>query len=140
MKKLQLLFLFLILIFLSACSTVNTTNNNTPAENEVYVFDDASDLQEEIEEVKEEKTVVESGEIVYIVQVGAFTTKARAERFTRENTSDVNHEMSISYSQKVGLFVVQLPEFNSKSEAETVRNQLWKNKTFSDAFIIIKKK
>ena len=137
-RFLQILFLTATLI-ISGCSTVNTTNSQKP-ESEAYVFDDASDMNEEI--VEETVPEPESAEIKsankFIVQVGAFTTKARAEKFKRNHQTETRFEMNISYSQKVGLFVVQLPAFETRREAEEVRNSLWKKKNFKDAFILIK--
>lgn len=140
MKNLLFLILSFFIIALTSCSTVNTTNSKTAPENEVYVFDDASDLNEEIVEEPKPEEVINATENVYIVQVGAFTTKGRAEKYKRENSLNLSYEMSISYSAKVGLFVVQLPPFESRTEAEKVRNNLWKNKTFSDAFILVREK
>jgi len=144
MKKLFLLFFFANLFLFNACSTVNTTNTAKEPENEVYIFDDVSNLEEKIEEepvslpqVKETDLIVKT---VYIVQVGAFSTKERAVRFKQENSFELSYELKISYSSRVGLFVVQLPEFETREEAETVRNQLRKKRVFSDAFILDKEK
>lgn len=136
MKRSILFLVFITAVVLSACSTVNTTNHKLP-ESEVYVFDDVSDMEEEIvdEPVVEEKPVIIK-KTFYIVQVGAFSTKGRAERFKRENVSKLSYELQISYSSEVGLFVVQLPPFNTKTEAERIRNTLWKEKVFRDAFIL----
>lgn len=145
MNRIILLSALVLLLFLSACSTVNTTNSTKAPDNEVYVFDDASDLEEELEEETpvEEPVVVKSApevKTIFIVQVGAFSTKGRAERFKQENSSKLSYELKISYSSKVGLFVVQLPEFETRTEAESVRNKLWKDKVFSDAFILAREK
>jgi hypothetical protein len=46
--------------------------------------------------------------------------------------------MEYFYSDSVKLWVVQLPPFSNREDAETVRNNLWQMKEFKDAFIVTK--
>jgi len=149
MKKTTLIFFVsLIFIFLQSCASSTETSQTTETElpeEEVYVFDDVSDIETEPAEtpVFVEEEVIPAAPIptdVFIVQVGAFSTKERAERFKLAHQNETEWEMYISYSTKVGLYVIQLAPFETRSEAEIVRNKLWRTKTFTDSFIITETK
>lgn len=134
---------FTFILFTACSSSEETTTETTQAETqpEVYVFDDVTEPADSINEVKETippEPVVEPHAAKYFVQVGAFTTKERAEQFYNENSSKISYPMNISYSEEVKLFVVQLPAFSTREEAEKVRNELWQTSTFKDAFIVTK--
>lgn len=147
-------FSFLIIIFLSACSTTQETTKEEPAKEQIYVFDDAGTdttvntaaienpeppndttnfIRDEVEEPVSDTLV----SIQYTVQLGAFSTKEKAEMFVSENQKDVPYNLDIQYSTKVNLFVVWLPKFSTKQEAEIVRTNLWAQEKFKDAFIVI---
>lgn len=148
--------IFAISLLLTACATSQqTTNTDNEEDQEIYVFDDVgiSDTTNMTESTDESDETVEYVEPVdstalvfedtttqpaaqFIVQVGAFTTNERAEKFVAANQGRISWQMSISFSQKVSLFVVQLPPFSTRSEAEFVRNQLWQSEYFKDAFIV----
>lgn len=143
MKTKVFALLSILFLFLSACSSSGETSTETTQETqpEVYVFDDVTEPADSINEVKETipaEPVVESTAAKYFVQVGAFTTRERAEQFYNENSSKISYPMNISYSDEVKLFVVQLPAFSTREEAEKVRNELWQTSTFKDAFIVTK--
>ena len=144
-------------MLLAACSsTQETTKTDDPSKEEIYVFDDpVTDVSIETDstqtkpvEIKQDTLnfvrdePVEISENIkpvtyYIVQVGAFTTKDKAEVFIRENQKDISYNIEVQYSSKVNLFVVWLPKFTTKEEAENVRNILWQIEKFKDAFIVI---
>ena len=141
-----LIFLLLVIIFIS-CSTTQqtTTNGNDSDSTEVYVFDDVvedtvSNQPEISEPIVFEKsnpdTAIEKQVELFIVQIGAYTTRERAQTFVNKHKSKVDYEMNIHFSDKVNLYVVQLPPFRTRIEAETVRNDLWKIEEFKDAFIV----
>ena len=85
----------------------------------------------EIKQPEPVKTNVQS----FIIQVGAFTSKERAEAFVKENQNKITQKMEISFSNQVQLYVVQLPFLSSREEAEKLRYDLWKIPSFKDAFI-----
>lgn len=102
---------------------------------EPYVFDLPEDTTANFNEapVSEPELNVE----YYLVQIGAFTTKDKAEKFASDNKSKIKKEIQISYNEQVNLFVVQLsPLFTEKKEAEKLRNELWKDPAFKDAWIL----
>ncbi|MCF8260429.1 MAG: SPOR domain-containing protein [Melioribacteraceae bacterium] len=152
MKLLSVIF---FLSFFAACSTVQQTTKSeeqtqdeTSAEPEIYIFDDIStesdssanndnQISEEPESPLDAPPVnLNANDVQFIVQVGAFTTKKRAELYVGENQSKLTYNLVIAFSEEVGLWVVQLPKFSTRAEAEKVRNELWQSGNFGDAFII----
>lgn len=72
----------------------------------------------------------------YFIQLGAFTTKMRAEKFVKNNQPKTSFLMKISFNEKVNLYVVRLPVFQNYNEAKKVRDEFWQKKLFKDAFIV----
>ena len=71
------------------------------------------------------------------MQIGAFTTNERANEFADSARKVLRYKIDISYSNSVNLYVVQIvPPFATKAEAEIIRNELWKNEMFRDAWIL----
>lgn len=139
MKKIVyyfLSFLFLSLL-LSACSSVEETakEEEEKPDPDVYVFDAPEDADAYFTDVPVSEPALNIK--YYLVQIGAFTTKEKAEKFSEESKPKLNKELQITYSDDVNLFVVQLaPVFTDRKEAEKVRNALWKTKDFKDAWIL----
>ena len=144
--KIKILFLSFSVLILYACSSSeNTVQQEQKKEPEVYVFDDVSKIDsakteipqqsKTIQEVKQPEAI-KSNVQSFILQVGAFTSKERAETFVKENQSKISQKMEISFSNQVQLYVVQLPSLSMREEAEKLRNELWKIPSFKDAFII----
>ncbi|HKI78687.1 MAG TPA: SPOR domain-containing protein [Ignavibacteriaceae bacterium] len=149
MKKNHLLFgsIFLLLaITIISCSASNDSSNEdmqaTKADS-VYVFDEVPVTNAPKDTlVQQPKVTPPKIEITYyVVQIGAFTTKEKAENFMEVAKNLLKHDIEISYSENVKLFVVQLtPPYTTKEEAESVRNELWKMDKFNDAWIVTVKK
>ena len=92
MKRNILLLLFAALIF-SACTSSQQTTDQKPKEQEIYVFDDANvkNIKDTVK-AAEQKTIAQAPltpaekEVPvikgteYIVQLGAFSTKEKAEK------------------------------------------------------------
>ena len=145
----KILVFALVVCFIAACSSSQQTEKPTEDKgNNIYVFDDVNSdssaskpaeetVQTEVQDSVSEDTTVE---YQYIVQVGAFTSMERADAFVKENKDKLKYKTSISYSDKVKLYVVQFPPFATREEAEKVRNDLWQTKEFKDAFIITEQK
>ncbi len=157
MKLINFLPFFLVLLLIACSSSQETTKSqDQQSEDEIYVFDDVDvvdDSQQEVEEelpVKEEPSqpvkeifeneVVEESETLkslkHIVQVGAYKTRANAEKFIYDNSSKIGYSMEVSYNENISLYVIWLPPFNTRLEAENVRDELWKISKFADAFIL----
>lgn len=147
-KYIYLSVILVLLILLEGCSSTPETSQESAASDssQVYVFDVVEDDSlNQIGAVKE-AMLIESDTSAgddefefFIVQVGAFTTVDRAKRFIDEHKADIDHEMTYHYSDIVKLYVVQLPPFRTRAEAELVRNALWQTDTFKDAFIVPKR-
>lgn len=153
MKTLNVLSVLLIIGFFGCSTSEETTKQTEKKEPDVYIFDDLQkdeiNIQDtakaipSIQEVKVEPVKADSVKIEqpistkkFIIQLGAFTTKERAETFINENKSKTELTMSIIYREPIKLFAVQLPPFTTKEEAEKTRNNLWQVPSFKDAFII----
>lgn len=118
-------------ILISSC----TTSQQSSEEDEIYIFD----------KIPKENTIEKSktgeypniNETYYVVQIGAFTTKDRAETFSNLSKTKIKNEIDISYNDALKLYVVQIiPFYKSRIEAEMVRDELRKNAAFSDAWIV----
>ncbi|MBU2494739.1 MAG: SPOR domain-containing protein [Bacteroidetes bacterium] len=143
------------IFFFAACtSSQESVNNDEIKKEEIYIFDDSeidvlaktdSLNTDEISKdtsnfIREDFPALEADvkkEVLYTVQVGAFSTRDKAELFVSENRNKIDFTMEVNYSEKVNLFVVWIPKFKSREEAENVRNNLWKIEKFKDAFIVI---
>ncbi len=156
MKK--IISFILLSLFVFACSSGNNTvQKKNKTEEEPYIFDavgtvetenpkeektqntpDSTQVEEKVNETEEKNETTETIEDpIYFVQLGAFTTQEAAEEFVKESKEILkDQEFTITFSDKVNLFVVQLPPFKDRKEAEKVRNRLWKFDKFKDAFIV----
>ena len=77
----------------------------------------------------------------YVVQIGAFTTKDKADEFASESRNKIQDGINVSFNPVVNLYVVQLnTHYSSHDEAEKVRNDLWKLNEFKDAWIVTEQK
>jgi len=77
----------------------------------------------------------------YIVQIGAFTTKERAEKFAEQSKIILSEKIDILYNNDIKLYVVQLtPFYTQRKEAEKIRNKLWKLDNYRDAWIVTVRK
>lgn len=153
--KLVLNLVLLITISFGCSSLKETEKNTTPNKEEVYIFDDVSDLDTTSDENVEltfaediEQDSIDTVQIVppteyipqifYTVQIGAFSTQVKADKFIESSRKKIQYQLKTHFNQNLRLYVVQLPLFNTRIEAEKVRNELWMRPEFSDAFIVIK--
>jgi cell division septation protein DedD len=133
MKSFQnILVAFLMGVFLFGCTT---SQQSTDGEEQIYIFDEIP--KENTIEAPKTGEYPTINQAYYVVQVGAFTTKDRAETFAEMSRSKLKNEINISYSEQVNLYVVQItPFYKSKEEAESVKNKLRTYSEFSDAWIV----
>ncbi len=147
-------FALAIPFLLFACSSSEqTTKENQNKEPQIYVFDDVS----KVDTIGTDTTKVESKEFQpliqeeqktelpqplltsgkFIVQVGAYSTRERAQAFVNANQSKIQQKMEISYNERVKLFVIQLSHFSKREDAEKVKDNIRQIPAFKDAFIVI---
>ncbi len=137
MLKIILLLILapVIILNINGCSSSDQSTQNVNKDS-VYVFDEIPpDTTSKIPEPK-----VESPNFpvkYYIIQIGAFTTKERADEFAAKSKNLIKENLDIEYGDNVKLYVVQLtPFYTSRNQAEKMRNSLWKMKQFKDAWIV----
>jgi cell division septation protein DedD len=139
--------LFLIMISVIGCSSPEeTVKPDDQKESKVYQSDEIKKIDSvKTETAKPVPSLLDKDNDVeknrksypkFIVQVGAFTTRERAQSFVNESQVKLIQKLEISFSDKVHLYVVRLPEFNTREEADLVKNDLRKIPDFNDAFII----
>lgn len=125
----------MVLSLCTACSSSEETTK-TDKGNEPYIFDEIPP-----EDTYVFETPVSSSKEYYLVQIGAFSTKERAELFAAESKRILGFNLKVDYNSNVGLYVVQLEEiFNSREAAAAVRDKLWQYEKFNDAWVVTKKK
>jgi cell division protein FtsN len=120
--------------YLVGCSSSQQVQTEDTGKDSVYVFDSVPDTaQTEVPALE----YPDLGMTYYIVQIGAFTTKERAQNFAEESKQLLPFDVKISFSRQNNLYVVQLSDYyTSRTEAESVRNDLWKKEKFRDAWIL----
>ena len=124
---------FGVLLLLSvSCSSSKQNTNEENGDNSVYVFDEVP-AGDSFQIDNAENDV----NFNFFVQIGAFTTKANAEEFAQISADSLNKELEIKYNSISSLYTVRLIElFNSRIEAEKIRNELWQEDKFKDAWIV----
>ncbi len=132
MSKLPLIILFsFFLLLLTNC----TTSQKVADEEKIYVFDEQNDDGKI--EVKKDGEYPSISETYFVVQIGAFTTKERAEKFAESSRLILNKEIVITYSENNNLYLVQIsPFYKSRQEAELIRDELKTIPEFSDVWIV----
>jgi cell division septation protein DedD len=151
--KTKILFSFIPLLAFFACTSVEeTTKEVEKKQPEVYVFDDVSKVDTskaqlpkpeiksapKVEQVVPEQPTATTKK--FTVQLGAFTSKDRAETFIKENQAKTSLPLTISFNGQTKLFAVQLPAYNTKQEADVIRDNLRKFDAFKEAFTAVVEK
>ena len=136
MKKLAgLIFSFAVILLFPSCASKEVTKDDTPKKDTVYVFDQVAPDTVKKQAPPVENTTVQTP--YYLVQIGAFSTRDKAESFSGIAKTKLNYDMTIKYNDVIKLFVVQLsPPFTSRPEAEKVRNDIKQYKEYNDAWIV----
>jgi cell division protein FtsN len=139
MKKLAvLIFSFAVILLLPSCSPKEVTKDNTPKNDSTYVFDQVpKDTTKHVVVNSPAENIPVKGSPQYIVQMGAFSTKDKAETFTAMAKQKLNREMVINFNSEKNLYIVQLdPPFSSRPEAEQVRDNVKQFQEYKDAWIV----
>lgn len=121
-------------IFLFGCSASEKIDENEKKKvDETYIFDEVPDS-----EVLKFESPEEIENVICQIQIGAFSTKERAEGFAERSRNYLKKDVRVSFDGKVNLYVVRLAqEFNSRTDAEKIRNELWTYEDYVDAWIVI---
>lgn len=127
-SSLSILFILTLLI---GC----TASQDSTEEDKIYVFDEIP--KENTIEAPKTGEYPDINQTYYVVQIGAFTTKEKAESFAEMSKSKIKNKIDITYSDPVKLYVVQItPFYKSKKEAELVRDEIRLNPEFNDVWIV----
>ena len=130
-KHIFFFILFFFSLFFTSCSSSEEIGKEKEKEDEIYIFDEVP--PENSYRIEKPVNIVK---LFYVIQIGAFSTRERAELFAEKSRRDLNHGIAISYNDDVNLFIVRLEEmFSSKVEAERVRTNLWQIEEYNDAWI-----
>jgi cell division septation protein DedD len=151
------MILALSIVIFSCTSLEKSTQTEKPTQQEIYIFDDvekidsvkteiqgesiqqpakSDTIQNSIEEKKLDSIKIVTATQKFIIQLGAFSTKERAEKYISENRLMISYEMKYFYKETTKYWIVHLPPFITRSEAEVVKNTLQKIPTFKDIFIL----
>ena len=132
-KLISILLFTIITIFLGACSSSKDSSDKDNNDDEgVYIFDDVP-TGDSFQNDNAENDLNYN----FFVQIGAFTSETSAEDFAEEGTNTLNKEFEVKYNSKSNLYTVRLKEFfNSRIEAEKIRNELWQDDKFKDVWIV----
>jgi cell division protein FtsN len=128
---------FMIFFFSSCSSSEETTNKKDNDGNDVYVFDEIP----ENDAANDNKNNANKMSYVYLIQIGAFESKINAEEFTAKSELKLGEKLDVTFNDEEKLYVVRFRRvFNTRNEAEKIRNELWQTEDFRDAWIIQKPK
>ena len=128
---------FASFIFYACSSSEESTNKKDNEGNGVYVFDEIPGNNTP----GENKNDANEMKYVYLVQIGAFESKLNAEDFTAKSELKLGENLDVTFNDQENLYVVRLRRvFNTRNEAEKIRNELWQTEDFRDAWIIQKPK
>ncbi len=131
----KLYFYSIALYFITFSFVGCTGSQQSTDEDKVYVFDEIP--KENTIEAPKTGEYPNLSETYYVVQIGAFTTKDRADQFAAMSRNKIKNDINITYSDAVKLYVVQVnPFYKSKKEAELVRDEIRKIPEFNDAWIV----
>jgi cell division protein FtsN len=135
MKILTGLIISMTVLLLPSCSSKEVTKDNTPKKDTVYVFDQVTP-----DSVKQSIPPVVTSSIStpsYVIQIGAFSSREKAESFSEIARKKLNHDFAINYNEYIKLYVVQVtPPYSSRAEAEKVRDEIKQIQDYRDAWIV----
>ena len=127
-----------LLLFSACSSSEETTSSDENSDgDEVYVFDAIPENNTN----KEKENIANEMQYVYMIQIGAFASKLNAEDFTEKSELKLGEKLDVTFNDQDNLYVVRYRRiFDSRDEAEKIRNELWQTEDFRDAWIIQKPK
>ena len=135
--KYFIISLLVTLSFYACSSSEETTNSKSNEDDRVYVFDEIPDNSG----VVTKKNTADEMKYNYIIQIGAFASKLNAEDFTAKSELILGEKLDVTFNEYVKLYVVRYRRvFNTRNEAEKIRNELWQSGEFRDAWIVEKPK
>lgn len=143
MKFVFIKYIVLSIIIIACSSVEKTTKESESKPLNVYVFDNVEKI-DSVRNNDENADSIIAKELInkkankpeYIIQLGAFSSKEKAEMFVNENQNKTEFKLNIIFKKELNVYAVQLSPFNSILEAEKVRDNLQKINSFKNAYII----
>lgn len=136
-------FLLLSLFIASCSSTQQTTQSSTETKTKdsLYVFDkvpvDTTKTETQPAEPNTSTTTENISTPYYLVQIGAFSSEDRAANFVDKTQSLLTQKVKITFDQSVNLYVVRLSKiYKTHEEAEQVKNDISREVSFKDAWVV----
>lgn len=121
-----------LILFSLSCSSSKQNTDEEIGDDGVYVFDEVP-----AEDAYQFDKPDEKINNIYLIQIGAFSSLKRAETFATKSTKILNEELDVKFSERTKLYVVTInKKFSDRLEAEKIRNELWQNELFNDAWIL----
>jgi hypothetical protein len=121
-----------LLLFSISCSSSKQNTNEDISDNDVYVFDEVPINESQPSDVQPPNDFERN----YIIQIGAFSSKQNADKFAEESKIILSEDVNVEFNERINLYVVTLSRiFNSRIAAVNRRDELWRYKEFSDAWL-----
>lgn len=133
MKRLFFILFLILPLFLNSCKSVQDTQIENQSQDSVYVFDEV--ISDTIQQAVDPAVSIQGTKNIFVIQIGAFKSKENADEFLRFSARTLDRKINIVFDDASQLHILELDGFQTRGEAEKVRNELWKKKEFSDAFI-----
>ena len=124
----------ILLLFSVSCSSSDETSKNEEekAEDQIYIFDEVPIDDSQTSEVQPPNDFERN----YTIQIGAFSSKQNADKFAEESKIILSEDVNVEFNERISLYVVTLSRiFNSRIAAVNRRDELWRYKDFSDAWL-----
>ncbi len=122
-------------IYLAGCSSSEETTKEKNKNSDVYIFDEVP--SDTTVDLAEPQGFPPFNEKYFVVQIGAFTSKDRAEKFAEDSRIKLRRDTNISFNPDVNLFVVQLKsQYKTRKEAENIRDEIRAVDGYQDAWVL----
>jgi cell division septation protein DedD len=130
-----IIFFCTTLCFLTSCSSSsNEIKTKKKVIDSTYVFDEVPP-----ENIYTFETPAKSPDMIYIIQIAAFSTLERAKEFSEFSRAKLKKDIKVEYNENKKLYVVQIyPYYNDKKKAEQYKNELLNYDEYKDAWIVTK--
>jgi hypothetical protein len=121
-----------LLLFSVSCSSSKQNTDEDSSNNDVYVFDEVPVDDSQPSDILPAKEIERN----FVIQIGAFSSKQNADKFAEESKIILSEDVNVEFNERINLYVVTLSRiFNSRIAAVNRRDELWRYKEFSDAWL-----
>jgi septal ring-binding cell division protein DamX len=136
--------LVIISLLFPACSSVHQTSGKEGQKNKpdsLYVFDQSPAAVKDTTQMQPKQEVQNTAVTFYTVQIGAFSTKERANEFADSSKTKIQDQITVFFNADINLYVVQLAKhYTTREEAENEKDILRQFPDFKDAWVVAEQK